>query len=53
MDMILLSEDLTIFKRTKDILMIMMMKREKIFSAKINDNIQHLQFFILHKRLPN
>ena len=43
MDMILLSEDLTIFKRTKDILMIMMMKREKIFSAKINDNIQHLQ----------
>lgn len=45
MDMILLSEDLTIFKRTKDILMIMMMKREKIFSAKINDNIQHLQIF--------
>ena len=45
MDMILLSEDLTIFKRTKDILIIMMMKREKIFSAKINDNIQHLQIF--------
>ena len=43
MDMILLSEALTIFKRTKDILMIMMMKREKIFSAKINDNITHLQ----------
>ena len=43
MDMILLSEDLTIFKRTKDILIIMMMKREKIFSAKIKDNIIHLQ----------
>ena len=41
--MILLSEALTIFKRTRDMLIIMMMKREKIFSAKIKDNITHLQ----------
>ena len=43
MDIILLSEALTIFKRTKDMLIIIMMKSEKIFLAKINDNIIHLQ----------
>ena len=42
MDMILLSEALTIFKRTRDMLMIIMMKSEKIFLAKISDNIVHL-----------
>ena len=37
--MILLSEALTIFKRTRDMLIIIMRKSEKIFLARINDNI--------------
>lgn len=43
MDIILLSEALTIFKRTKVMLIIMIINSEKIFLAKINDNIIHLQ----------
>ena len=41
MDMILLSEDFTIFMRTRVILMIIIIKREKIFLAKINESIMN------------